>query len=857
MLTPSNQKTFSTGIALAVIGLLCMLVEPTEGQVQRGRGTVAKAGSHWIWNKPTDTSSSTWTNVMPTARDVISFTFGENRVDATPYAASTSPAETKFDMSGAVPGGKALTTVDRVDSGPLGSVVRCSGGGSSARNTIDGTTTWTCRWRTNVVGRLGNKVRSRWNGYARGNDPYHVLPEDFANMGITDGWDALIPVGLDPGTELGLGGSIALNVYYDTASSTTQLLSLYVDINGVTTSSDAPLGLEFFPIPNLEEDPRNGFDEAITLEELKTLLESDLIPDRTLDSPLYIGIVWEDIPIPTVDLGNGAVARFRIETEVTDQAVAEVVEFQQGVDDYHDLRDMIIGNDIDNGNGSIPGFSVESERLSGRYGEPNDRQGLLHFENIENIIPPDARILEATLELFTSNNPNAESFGPYAPSQLLVPFDEFNSFNDPFGGFQFFTGDTNRPHANGFVEMLPSDVAAADVTQMVQNWVNGQPNHGLAVTSGTHDEWGPFWSGVGQMGLNDPFLGPRLTVAFTQPDPLFEEFLTLADSSNPMAQMHLADVLNDVLFDANQSNPDGEFLNGGNQEIQALFRFDNLFESQGGSIPDNAVIKSASLWINTASSNFSQNSGTMVPYAVRPILDDWNGGTPFSNLNFGNFEHDQYGMIANSTAKFDILKIVQAWQDGSPNFGLNIAALGQNDDWGILTSAAQQDQVPRLLIQWEPADPIVVLPDSITVTRGTKASGGRAQIIQSDNQDISIQRRTSDIQSRTAFEVSGFSPTENPSFMEIMLEGAVFARSPVTQTIELWDYDAGQWESVDSRTAARFTDSTVIAAPDGDLARFVEDGTRALLARVRYNSQNPRQQFSSNTDLFTWTFGQQ
>ncbi len=122
--------------------------------------------------------------------------------------------------------------------------------------------------------------------------------------------------------------------------------------------------------------------------------------------------------------------------------------------------------------------------------------------------------------------------------------------------------------------------------------------------------------------------------------------------------------------------------------------------------------------------------------------------------------------------------------------------------------------------------------------------------------DLSLRRLNSDIQSRTEFEVKAVSPDPTPSSLEVMLEGSVFARSTVNQTIELYDYSVGGWELVDMRAATRFTDSTVTVNATGDLSRFVEAGTNCLQARIRYHSANPRQQFSSNTDQFIWTIGQ-
>ena len=145
--------------------------------------------------------------------------------------------------------------------------------------------------------------------------------------------------------------------------------------------------------------------------------------------------------------------------------------------------------------------------------------------------------------------------------------------------------------------------------------------------------------------------------------------------------------------------------------------------------------------------------------------------------------------------------------------------------------------------------------ESVVVTRGTHVFGGIAELTESDNEDLTIQRAVSDIQSRTEFEVKAVSPVVSPSSLEVTLEGAVFARSTVEQSIELFDYDAGEWVEVDTTTANRFTDITVSAAASGDLSRFVEPGTQCIEARIRYQSLNPRQRFSSNTDQFFWTIG--
>ena len=80
----------------------------------------------------------------------------------------------------------------------------------------------------------------------------------------------------------------------------------------------------------------------------------------------------------------------------------------------------------------------------------------------------------------------------------------------------------------------------------------------------------------------------------------------------------------------------------------------------------------------------------------------------------------------------------------------------------------------------------------------------------------------------------------------------MFARTNVNQFIELFDYNLSQWEEVDMSTASRFIDATTTVTLSGDLSRFVDQSNGCVEARIRYQSDNPRQQFSSNTDYILW-----
>ena len=254
------------------------------------------------------------------------------------------------------------------------------------------------------------------------------------------------------------------------------------------------------------------------------------------------------------------------------------VSFQQNVGGYSGLSEYIIGNDVSNGDGSINGADVETQFLDGRYNGGSDKQGLLRFDDILTVIPANATIVSANLEFATSEVSNAQSGGPYGIAQSLVQFDATTNFNDTGGGLRFGNGLTARPIANGFVGMQAGVFVSADMTPIVQNWVNGEDNFGVVVTAGTTDGWSPFWSGVGTMGLSDPTAGPKLTVTYTTDAPAEVDSACLEQSpSDTTNAMFIVDTVNDVFVDGDVARADGEFLDGGGDDTQALVRFKQYF----------------------------------------------------------------------------------------------------------------------------------------------------------------------------------------------------------------------------------------------------------------------------------------
>ena len=148
---------------------------------------------------------------------------------------------------------------------------------------------------------------------------------------------------------------------------------------------------------------------------------------------------------------------------------------------------------------------------------------------------------------------------------------------------------------------------------------------------------------------------------------------------------------------------------------------------------------------------------------------------------------------------------------------------------------------------------VEVAPDSVNVTRGVLSGGSLSDLLDSDNADYSVRRNTADLQSQVIVELTGTSQSETPTDLEFTYEGAVFARSAVEQSIDFWNYDSEEWEEIDSRNAARFTDSVTSVSGSGDLARFVDSDSLELKARIRLQGVNRRPLFTANMDQAKWT----
>ncbi|MEM7457258.1 MAG: hypothetical protein AAF456_23145 [Planctomycetota bacterium] len=151
-------------------------------------------------------------------------------------------------------------------------------------------------------------------------------------------------------------------------------------------------------------------------------------------------------------------------------------------------------------------------------------------------------------------------------------------------------------------------------------------------------------------------------------------------------------------------------------------------------------------------------------------------------------------------------------------------------------------------------NPANTFADTIQVTRGTVRAGSLNDLIASDDNDLSVSRNPVDVQPTISIEFCTQSFISSPDDLTFTLESSVFARANISQEIELFDFSSQQWEQVDMRNASRFGDLTVTVDTSGNVSRFVEAGSRAMKARVTFNSAQPRARFSANIDRVEWNF---
>ncbi len=135
--------------------------------------------------------------------------------------------------------------------------------------------------------------------------------------------------------------------------------------------------------------------------------------------------------------------------------------------------------------------------------------------------------------------------------------------------------------------------------------------------------------------------------------------------------------------------------------------------------------------------------------------------------------------------------------------------------------------------------PTEVLPLDFEIVIGQLQSGGVPELTSSDDQYLVSDPQFLNSRYQLLFTVDATSPVATPTALRFTLESKVMNFvGTVDQRIELFNYNTGFFEQVDSRQATA-ADSVVTVTPGGDPTRFVESVTGAMRAQIRYQNSLP------------------
>ncbi|HEV8292116.1 MAG TPA: DNRLRE domain-containing protein, partial [Tepidisphaeraceae bacterium] len=155
------------------------------------------------------------------------------------------------------------------------------------------------------------------------------------------------------------------------------------------------------------------------------------------------------------------------------------------------------------------------------------------------------------------------------------------------------------------------------------------------------------------------------------------------------------------------SDLDTDSGTAGNQQVQALVRFDNVFGAGGGQIPNGATIASAKLILFSDSATGGETANTI---QIHRMLTSWSESSTWNSLSSGiNTNGTEAAIVpdfANAPATlahpwfFDVTDTVQAWANGATNFGWAVMPTGLDDYRFNSSEAATLNLRPGLEITY-------------------------------------------------------------------------------------------------------------------------------------------------------------
>ena len=278
----------------------------------------AASGLPAVKGKPVNTGSGGWESTGVTAKDSISWTSGINTADFKDFA-KTSYGPTPyftFTPGSTVPAGGPLTGFSRIDIGPQLTEVITAGFGASAVNKGVASATYSVL----ALGFPLNPPNFQHNATASAIDPWAYSALDFANLDPLQNVDLFFPSAIVSGS-LGPLGSLDFHVDWTTAAGTLQLLNILMVSSALTITQDFVPGLQIYQLSPGNMTPTGIIGPPLSLSDIRNLVASSLGSGGSLQAPISLGFMVNNVPFPTATLTDGSLGNFGASITAQDQGI--------------------------------------------------------------------------------------------------------------------------------------------------------------------------------------------------------------------------------------------------------------------------------------------------------------------------------------------------------------------------------------------------------------------------------------------------------------------------------------------------------------------------------------------------------
>jgi hypothetical protein len=132
------------------------------------------------------------------------------------------------------------------------------------------------------------------------------------------------------------------------------------------------------------------------------------------------------------------------------------------------------------------------------------------------------------------------------------------------------------------------------------------------------------------------------------------------------------------------------------------------------------------------------------------------------------------------------------------------------------------------------------VPDDFTAIRGLQIAGGLDDVLESDDSYLKFQPGIvlSPMEPPVWIEFGGTLPDDSPTTLHFSVEASANTIG-LTQTIEVFNFNSGQYELVDLRAASVNSDLVATIDLSAEISNVVQSGTGAVKSRIGWRATGP------------------